>query len=165
MKIHKTVHSHELETATHDGWALEQIVTSSHVDSHRNYAEARDPNSFYNTAQTYQEQAFRIDVPLFLVSKEAEAASREALLTEQLAQLHAQRVEAVNVLETERVAHRKTQDTLKNVQESVEFHKTREDNVRKDADSYKQDAATNRAQLAKIRVAIGEIRYKEILEG
>jgi hypothetical protein len=166
VKIYKAITPFYLEASTKDGWTLEQTLPTSRYDKVQCdtplAVAGYDGNSSGNygsagTVQhTYREELVQVNEPIFIMSKDSEAISREEEIAKQL---------------------REAQDKLKLADERHKLNERDMGLLNTKASSLEETRTVLQAQLAgeqttrrqmenhlaKIRTAIGTVRYDEIL--
>jgi hypothetical protein len=162
MKIYKAVAPYYLEQATKEGWALEQTLPTSRYDKVEcdtpiSLFPKRDDN--YNSMQytnCRREELVQVNEPIFIVSKESEVISRE----EELMKLLSEANDKVKLAD-----QRNANDTrdIKTQTGKIEGLESDLSNLRGTLTTEQTARRQMETHLAKIRTAIGTVRYDEIL--
>jgi len=167
VKIYKCCSPHELENLTRSGWELKEILSQDKATNHHHSAPAQvvnnNPNnsgySSYQSGMTVPvESPVIVREPMFLLWKDGDIESREIQL----------------------------ENIIKNTNEKHKENLAEFDKVRKERDTYKEEADTRTKQLgesakvqmqmtdakrklegdlAKVQKAIGDLKYFEIVGG
>jgi len=163
MKIYKCVHHVQLEHETRQGWTMEQVLAHDHAVNIQHTAPAQVVN---NNQNSYSNSGNAIGVdspvivrePMFLLSKESEVETRENQLLNQL-------TEGKKLLEEAR-------ENLKPITKERDSYKEEADSRTKQLNiaagaQQKIDEARRKleADMGKIRQAIGDLKYFEIVGG
>lgn len=167
MKVFKVVPHYGLEAATLDGWELVQTIASSHADK----VSLQTPvavdgcngsNGSYGTPGHVEtgyprEEAVQVHEPLFMLSKEREAISREEQLKTEKREL----VEKMTALSL------KSQNDDKDIEELKRQVKLLDINLKDKMERMALDTNKLRkleGDLAKVRTAVGTKAYEEALK-
>lgn len=162
MKLYKAVLAKDLEDATRNGWQLttfrdrrSETVAAPHTE--RRIVES-DP---YNGKPHLREFG---DVLVFVVWKDSEFASREAELQTQLRTLNAEAsAHRVAMHEREQLVKAKAEVDAQLAERSKALNNERAAHGRT-VDAARDKNRKLEADLAKVRAAIGELKWKEIVD-
>ncbi len=160
MKAHKIVASYQLESATLDGWELVRSISITRMEKMSCTTPIATPgNTNYNTpgvTTMMRDEVMRVNEPVFLLSKDTEIVNREAMLQmelqatkEQIAPLKLKSDNDDKDLKQLREAHDAAQTRLRDVSQEVLDARTKIRQLEGD--------------LARLRTAIGTVRFDEIL--
>jgi hypothetical protein len=163
MKVYKAVTVQELNEHTRNGWTLEgEPLREQRVTEYRD-TQGRDANATERQTGVYNRvydapKPFFGDVLIFVIWKEADEIEREKAL-----ESRANNAEyRMNQLNEE--AKKAAEQIAKLTKERDEVQKRSEDRLQmmNERDNTKRKLE---GDLAKIRGAIGDLKFKEILEG
>lgn len=161
MRIHAAVKAEELEFRTQNGWMFEQVIPCARAQTiqHNAPGPAQQANSGgYWLPTVTVETPMVVSEPLFLVSKQSEVKNREAELTARLND-HIERLAALDkahtaLLESRNQYKEEADGRTKALNSVVAVQQKMSDSNRK-----------LEADMAKIRQAIGDLKYFEIVGG
>lgn len=166
MKIYKVVTSDELQMATRDGWTWDPVVhpaVSEHraiqVRDDRGRQPTREENNqgIYGTIFEPTKTSFG-DVLIFVVWREQEEIDRIAEAERAASAAHSEASRVERALEEQ-------QRENKNLSEKFDLVQKVSENRRGEIASHESVRRKLEGDLAKIRGAIGDLKYKEILNG
>jgi hypothetical protein len=160
MKIYKAVAPHYLESSTKDGWALEQTLPTSRYETVKCDTPitvmARDGYNSSGYVTTLRDEVVQVNEPIFILSKDSETNSRE----EELAKRVTEAETKVKLADERHKLDERDMGLLTTKATSLEETRT-ELQTKLGVEQVARQRMEN--HLAKIRTAIGTVRYDEIL--
>jgi hypothetical protein len=160
MKVYKVVGPYEVEKHTMDGWALDKVLGHSYADK----VQCQTPvavqvpdNCYGGITQHPRDEVVQVHEPLFLLVKDIEIIQKELFLTQEVADVR----KRMEVLQVERD---RWELTAKNLQADLGVSKESNKIARERWDEHSAKAQKLERDIAKLRVALGDLRMKEILE-
>ena len=160
MKVYKVVGPYEVEKHTMDGWALDKVLGHSYADKVQcqTPVSSQVPDNCYGgITQHPRDEVVQVHEPMFLLVKDLELIQKETMLTDEVADLK----KKLELKQKERDQWEKTSEKL---QREVESNKDANAIARSRWDEYQAKAQKLERDIAKLRVALGDLRMKEILE-
>lgn len=167
MKIYKAVHYQQLEVETRAGWVLEQVLVHDHSINvpHQAPAQVVNNNNNNNGYSSYQSgMVVPVDTPvivrepMFLLAKEMDIVTREEELTK--------------LLKAEQEAQKKWSNDYDGLKRAHDTYKDEADRRTKEvgesiAVQRKMMTAKEKLEgdMSKVRKAIGDLKYFEIVGG
>ena len=161
MKVYKVVTHYELEKSTMDGWELDKVLTHSFADKVSCQVPIANhvPDGCYgNVTQYPRDEVIQVHAPLFVLVKEKELINKEFTLKLDNETLR----HNLEVMIKERKQWEHTAESLQR-----QFIASQEANqlALKHRDEYQAQAQKLERDIAKLRIALGDLRMKEILDG
>jgi hypothetical protein len=173
MKIHKVVGAYNLEQATSEGWELAETFSSSRID--KTSCSTPIATDGYNggssgygspgSVSSYvREEALVVHEPLFRVTKDSGVASYEEQLKAEMWKLR-------DSLAPHELKHQNDEREIKALTKQVEELTGKCDQLQRSLNESRTLFSSERiakqaleAYLAKIRTAIGTVRFDEIIK-
>ncbi len=161
MKVYKAIGPFYLESSTKDGWTLEQTLPTSRYEK----VQCDTPLALFNRRDDYnstqhttlpRDELVQVNEPIFIMSKDSDAISREEELMKLLSEAN-DKVKLANVRHT---LDERDMALLNTKASSLEETKTE---LQAKLGSEQTARRQMENHLAKIRTAIGTVRYDEIL--
>jgi hypothetical protein len=161
VKIFKSVFHYQLEQATTDGWAVEQTLPSSRYEK----VQCDTPLALYSKRDDYsgmqhttleREELVQVHEPIFILSKDADLISREEALLKRVR-------EAEDKVKLADERHKLDERDQKDLTTKVENLEATRSELQTKLGTEQTSRRQMETHLAKIRSAIGTVRYDEIL--
>lgn len=160
MKVYKVVGPYEVEKFTMDGWALDKVLGHSYADKvqcQRPVATEAPQGCYGGVSQYPYEEVIQVHEPMFLLTKEIEVIQKEQLLTDEVGDLKKK-------LELKQKERDQWMATSERSQREMLSSEAAARVSREHWDEFATKAQKLERDLAKLRVALGDLRMKEILE-
>lgn len=159
MKVYKVVTYADVERHTMDGWELDKVLGRSYATSMscNTPVPVQVPDNCYGSvSNSLRDEPVQVHEPLFLLFKDYDTLSKEKLLEEHIKK---------DVLELADLKKRIEQWelTAKNLQREVEVSKESTQVACTKRDEQTVLARKLEGDIAKLRIALGDLRMKEIL--
>jgi hypothetical protein len=160
MKVFKVVAYGDVERFTMDGWELDKVLSRSYADRLQcsTPVATQAPDGCYGSvSNSFRDEPIQVQEPLFLLFKDFDTLSKEKLLEDRVKK---------DVLELDDLKKRTEQweMTAKNLQREVEGSKAVAAIAREKWDQQSALAQKLEAHISKLRIAIGDLRMKEIID-
>lgn len=160
MKVYKVVGPYEVEKHTMDGWALDKVLGHSYADKIQcqTPVSSQVPDNCYGGVSSHpRDEVVQVHEPLFLLVKDLELIQKEVMLTDEVTDLK----KKLELKQKERDQWEQAAGRFNSERQSaVESRRLLDEMLVKEQAS-KQKLEKD---IGKLRVAIGDLRMKEILD-